>query len=164
MRAVPMKTYLDPELARAIARIAAAQGRSESAIIAEAIRARLASNSDAALKGEGDTMKRQLNRIEARLDKIAWEEMQIKACVLLFIRVWLEHNPPLDAELEDSAAASAEARFARFLDLLANDLTNPGAIDDLSERRDESERPDQNPDQNSGEAELNGAESSEAHP
>jgi predicted transcriptional regulator len=159
MRAVPMKAYLDPELARAITRIAAAQGRSESAVITDAIRARLASNSDAAFKSEGDTMKRQLNRIEARLDKISWEEAQIKACVLLFIRVWLEHNPPLDAELEDSAAASAEARFARFLDLLANDLTNPGAIDDLSERPDESEHLGEN-----GEADANGAQTSEAHP
>ena len=161
MRAVPMKAYLDPELARAITRLAAAQGRSESAIIADAIRARLASNSGAAQKSESDTMKRQLNRIEARLDKIAWEGVQIKACVLLFIRVWLEHNPPLDAELEDSAAASAEARFARFLDLLANDLANPGALDDLSERQGESEPPNQN--EMPGEAERNGAEATETH-
>ncbi len=134
MSTVPMKTYLDPELARVVARTAAAQGRSDSAVIADAIRSRFASDSPDALSAQESTAKRQLGRIESRIDKIIWEQTQVKACLLLFIRVWLEHNPPLEAEVEDSAAASAEARFARFLDLLVNDLTAPQGNDDLSER------------------------------
>lgn len=134
MSAVPMKTYLDPELARVVARTAAAQGRSDSAVIADAIRSRFAADSPNAVSAQESTVKRQLGRIEQRLDKVIWEQAQAKACLLLFIRVWLEHNPPLDAEIEDSAAASAEARFARFLDLLVNDLTAPQGGDDLNER------------------------------
>src|SRR5262245_6932658 len=134
MSTVPMKTYLDPELARVVSRVAASQGRSDSAVIADAIRSRFASDSPDAISAQENTAKRQLARIEARLDKTIWEQTQLKACLLLFIRVWLEHNPPLDPDVEESAAASAEARFVRFLDLLVNDLTAPQGSDDLSER------------------------------
>jgi hypothetical protein len=61
-----------------------------------------------------------------------WEQAQLKECVLLFVRVWLEHNPPIDDDLEESAAASAEARFERFLDLAANGLTSGQPLGDLS--------------------------------
>ena len=134
MSTVPMKTYVDADLARLVSRMATVQGRSDSAIIAEVLRSRFAADAPGALDAKEDSIKRQLGRIEARLDKIIWEQTQAKACLLLFIRVWLEHNPPLDPEIEESAAASAEARFARFLDLLVNDLTGAQGSDDLSER------------------------------
>lgn len=38
------------------------------------------------------------------------------------MRIWLEHHPPLDEAEEDAAAASAEARFERFLELVAHGL------------------------------------------
>jgi thioredoxin-like negative regulator of GroEL len=123
MRQTPVRAYLDPHLARELARRAAAQGRSQSSLIGEIVRTRLAAASEAAREAETETMKRQLNRLEARFDKLLWEELQLKECLLLFIRVWLEHNPPIEEALEESAAASAEARFERFLDLLASTLT-----------------------------------------
>ncbi len=126
MRQKPVRAYLSPELAEEVARRAQAQGRSESSIIAEAVRSRLAATSEDAQNAETETVRRQLNRLEARLDKLIWEQLQAKECLLLFIRVWLEHNPPLDAELEESAAISAEARFERFLVLLTNTLNTGG--------------------------------------
>ncbi|QGZ94950.1 hypothetical protein [Terricaulis silvestris] len=134
MSLVPMKTYLEPDLAQSVSRMAASQSRSESAIIADFIRARVASGSDEAIKAENATNKRQLNRIEARLDKLIWEQTQFKAALLLFVHVWLKHNPPLDADLEESATLSAEARFARFIDALANELAATGGGDDLGQR------------------------------
>lgn len=145
---VPKKTFIDVDLARQISRIAATQNRSESAVIAEALRARFASDSAEALKAGAGTTRRQLNRIEARLDKIIWEQTQSKACMLLFIRVWLEHNPPLDPEIEDSAAASADARLTRFIELLVTELMSSNGGDELSERL--------------GDALLNGAAEAEA--
>ena len=133
MSRAPMKTYLDASLAQTVTRLAASQNRSESAVIADAVRARFANASDAAGQAGAETQKRQLNRLEARFDKLVWELTQTKQAMLLFIRVWLEHNPPLDPEIEDSAAASAEARFERFLDLLTERLTKP-AEDDLLDR------------------------------
>lgn len=123
MRQKPVRAYLAPELAEEVTRRAQAQGRSESSLIGEVIRASFAARSEQAKHAEAETVKRQLNRLECRVDKLIWEHLQAKECLLLFIRVWLEHNPPLDAEHEDSAAASAEARFDRFLDLLSNTLT-----------------------------------------
>jgi hypothetical protein len=126
-----MKTYLDAGLALAVTRLAASQNRSESAVIADAVAARFANASDAAGQAGADSQKRQLNRLEARFDKLVWELAQTKQATLLFVRVWLEHNPPLDPEIEDSAAASAEARFERFLDLLTERLTKPTGDDPL---------------------------------
>lgn len=123
MRQKPVRAYLAPELAEEVTRRAQAQGRSDSSFIGEVIRASLAATSEQARQAETETVKRQLNRIESRLDKLIWEQLQAKECLLLFIRVWLEHNPPLDDDIEESAAASAEARFDRFLDLLSNTLT-----------------------------------------
>ncbi len=131
---VPKKTFIDADLARQISRIAATQNRSDSAVIADVLRSRFAAESAEALKAGAGTTRRQLNRIEARLDKIIWEQTQAKACILLFIRVWLEHNPPLDPEIEGSAAASADARLTRFIELLVSELTTSNGGDELSER------------------------------
>ena len=80
---------------------------------------------NAASGGTMDTMAVLAGILEARLDKAIGETLILKEIVLLFIRVWLEHNPPIDEALEESAAASAEARFERFLDLVAQALA-PG--------------------------------------
>ncbi len=123
MRQKPVRAYLAPELAEEVARRAQAQGRSESSLVGEAVRVALAASSEEVQQVAKETIRRQLNRVESRLDKLIWEQLQAKECLLLFIRVWLEHNPPLDEAIEDSAAASAEARFERFLDLLSSNLT-----------------------------------------
>lgn len=125
MSTIAVKAYVEPDLARDIARVARAQGRSESSVIAEAIRTRFASFAAGPANATRDTDRRQLGRLEARVDKILRDQALMKECVLLFVRIWLEHNPPIPEDLADSAAASAEARFNRFLDLLMKGLT-PG--------------------------------------
>ncbi len=132
MTRTPIKTFLDPDLARQVARVAAVQGRSESAVVADAVRSRFAEAGEYAQRAGEETMKRQLNRLEARFDKMLWEQAQAKECLLLFVRVWLEHNPPLPDEIEESAAASAAARFERFVDVVANSLMRGQLLGDLS--------------------------------
>jgi hypothetical protein len=139
MRQKLVRAYVAPELAEEVTRRAQAQGRSNSSLVGDIIRGSFAGTSEQAKQAETETVKRQLNRLEARLDKLIWEQLQAKECLLLFIRVWLEHNPPLDAELEDSAAVSAEARFDRFLDLLSSTLTTHPPRD-LGERLVETTR------------------------
>lgn len=116
-----MKAHLPNELAAAVERFALDQRRSISSVIVEALRSKLGQAPEAV----AETQRRQLNRVEARMDKVIAEQLIVKECVLLFVRVWLEHNPPIDAEIEESVAASAEARFERFLDFVAQGLT-PG--------------------------------------
>lgn len=134
MATVAIKAYFDPDIARYVARLAAAQGRSESAIITEAVRLRMASSAEDTIKAEEESIRRQLSRLESRLDKIVWEGAQLKEMVLLFVRVWFEYNPQLDPEQEEDAAASAEARFERFLDIISNGLGAGRSMGDLDTR------------------------------
>ncbi len=113
--------YLPKSLEERIQRMAKDQHRSESSLVAEAVKARFERR-----VGEGDQgSERQRLRTDARLDKAIGEILIFKEVLLLFVRVWLEHNPPIDPSLEESAAASAEARFERFLDYVAQGLS-PG--------------------------------------
>lgn len=114
--------YLPRDLETRIRRIARDQHRSESSVVAEAVKARF-ERGDAGVKDE--SADRRLSRVDIRLDKAIGESLIIKEILLLFVRVWLEHNPPIDEEMEESAAASAEARFERFLDFVTQAL-GPG--------------------------------------
>lgn len=113
--------YLPPDLEAQVQRLAKAEHRSDSSVITEAVRLHFTPKSEAA----GEAPVRDTRRLDARFDKVIGEQLIVKETLLLFIRVWLEHNPPLDESLEDAAAASAEARFERFLDMVANGL-QPG--------------------------------------
>jgi hypothetical protein len=111
--------YLPRDLEARVRKSARAQHRSESSVVAEAVKARF-ERGEGVAREEGS--ERRLNRLDLRLDKAIGESLIVKEILLLFVRVWFEHNPPLDEDVEESAAASAEARFARFLDLVAQAL------------------------------------------
>lgn len=125
MNLTGIRTYLESDLAREVSRAARAQGRSESSLIAEVVRARFAAETAGAANASSDAQKRQLNRLETRIDKLQRDQALMKESLFVFVRVWLEHNPPIDDALVESIAASAEARFERFLDLVAQGLS-PG--------------------------------------
>lgn len=128
MNLTGIRTYLEPDLAREVSRAARAQGRSESSLIAELIRARFAAAGDGAQQASDAAQKRALARLEARIDKIQRDQALIKESLFVFVRVWLEHNPPIDDALVESIASSAEARFERFLDLVAQGLPTGRSI------------------------------------
>jgi len=113
--------YLPPALEERIASLAEERHCSESSLIAEAVKARF----DKRVIETATNSERERFRTDARLDKAIGEALILKEVVLLFVRVWLEHNPPIDEKLEESAAASADARFERFLDFVAQGLS-PG--------------------------------------
>lgn len=126
-----IKTYLEPDLAKAVQRIARDQGRSESAFIADAVRSRVGLSAPQISEAERSSLLRGLNRVERRIDKVIWEQAQLKEIMLQFIRVWLEYTPPLAADIEESAAIVAEARFQRFMDLVVNSLTSNQSAGEL---------------------------------
>jgi len=110
--------YLPADLRAKVARLADAQARSASSVIVDAVRQKVARSESAG--GETIAISHRVARIEQRLEKVIRDGAMVKESLLLFIRVWLEHNPPLDEAIEESAAASASARFERFLDYVAN--------------------------------------------
>lgn len=114
MSTTGIRAYFENTLAREIARMARVQGRSESSIIVEAVRVYLSARSEGALVAAGETQKRQLNRIEARIDQLFADQARIDKAIYSFVRLWLEHNPPLPEDYAESAAASASARLEHF--------------------------------------------------
>ncbi len=120
-----IKANIPEEIASTLERIAKDQGRSQASLVVEALQSRFGAETQKAQEAAADTMRRQLNRLEARLDALVSEKMVLKECLLAFIRVWLEHNPPVPDEIAESVAASADARFDRFLDFVVDGLA-PG--------------------------------------
>lgn len=118
-----VSVYLPRELEERVRRAALDQHRSESSLITDILKAKLERGDAARAPGEIDA--RLGFRMDARLDKAIGEVLILKEILLLYVRVWLEHTPPLDDDLTESAAASAEARFERFCDLVAQALA-PG--------------------------------------
>lgn len=114
----PTSVYLPSDLRAKVTRLADAQGRSASSVIVDAVRQKMARSDSAS--GDAVALGHRVARVEHRLEKVIRDGAMVKESVLLFIRVWLEHNPPLDEAIEESAAASASARFERFLDYVAN--------------------------------------------
>jgi predicted transcriptional regulator len=128
MGSICLRTYLEPDLARKVSKLAERQGRSESAFIASAVRAMLAGGDEAPATAASNTLKRQLNRIEGELLRMSGEQALQRELILTFVQVWLEHNPPLDEAIAESLAASADARLDRFLDLAALSYSRGGAV------------------------------------
>lgn len=116
MAGLATSVYLPSDLRAQVVRHADARGVSASSVIVEAVRFKFARKED----GAEPLNVRHVARMETRLDKAIRDGMLMKETLLLFVRVWLEHNPPLDEAIEDAAAASAAARFERFLDVVAN--------------------------------------------
>lgn len=127
MGSICLRTYLEPELARKVSKLAARQGRSESAFVASAVRAMLAAGEEGPARAANDSLRRQIGRIESELLRISGEQAMQRELFLTFVQVWLEHNPPLDEAIAASLAASADARLDRFMDLAAITLSRGGA-------------------------------------
>ncbi|MEX1251377.1 MAG: hypothetical protein WEA77_09310, partial [Hyphomonas sp.] len=77
----------------------------------------LALGAEGPARAAEDSQKRQLFRIEDEVNKVMPELKTQTELLLTFVKVWLEHNPPLEPALEASLAASADARLDRFLDI-----------------------------------------------
>lgn len=114
--------YLEDELARALDVDARLRGLPVTRAAAGAMRRIYLDENDAAV---ADTVKMRLDRVEKREVVRAREIAIVKETLLLFIRVWLEHNPAPDEDTLPATHAIAERRFQAFLDLLAESL-QPG--------------------------------------
>jgi hypothetical protein len=128
MPAKGITVYLPDDIETDVLRAAKTKKLSASGIIAYAVKQHFSLHPDGVPEGAG----RQLARIEARMDKIVRDNAMIREAVLLFVRVWLEYTPPLRADEEDAAAALAEVRFERFLDLVRDTLDSGGGTAPLN--------------------------------
>jgi hypothetical protein len=114
--------YLEDDLARALDVDARLRGLPVTRAAADTMRRIYLDEKDAAV---ADTVKMRLDRVEKREVVRARELAIVKETILLFIRVWLEHNPAPEEETLVATHALAERRFQSFLELLATSL-QPG--------------------------------------
>jgi hypothetical protein len=121
MPAKGVTVYFPADLEAELLKAAKTKHLSASGLIAEAVKRHF----KAYPEGVSEGATRQLARVEARIDKLMRDNATLKEALLLFVRIWLEYTPPLAPEEEDDAAALAEQRFERFLDLVRNG--GPGA-------------------------------------
>ena len=121
MPAKGVTVYLPADLEAELLKAAKTKHLSASGIIAVAVKQHFKTNPEGVPEGA----TRQLARLEAGMDKLMRDNATLKEALLLFVRVWLEYTPPLAPDEEDDAAALAEQRFERFLDLVRNG--GPGA-------------------------------------
>jgi hypothetical protein len=105
--------YLSPDIEAKVTRLAVDQHRSESSVIAEAVRMRLSARGSEA--PPETLLPRLTGRVDAGFEKSIGELLTLKEVLLSFILLWLQHTPQIDEALEDAAADSAEARFQQFL-------------------------------------------------
>ena len=136
MSRMGITVYLPPELEQQVLRVAKTRNLSASGIISAAVKTQFADNPNGVPEG----VTRQLARVEARLDKMMRDNAIMKEAFLLYVRVWLEHSPPLDPDIEDAAADSAYARFERYLSLVREGLEPAGSIAGDWESRSATER------------------------
>jgi hypothetical protein len=116
MPARGLTVYLPAELEAELLKAAKSKHLSASGLISEAVKQHFKAHPDGVPEGA----TRQLARLEARIDKLMRDNATLKEALLLFVRIWLEYTPPLAPDEEDDAAALAEQRFERFLDLVRN--------------------------------------------
>jgi hypothetical protein len=121
MPAKGVTVYLPADLQAELLKATKTKHLSASGLIAEAVKRHFKAHPD----GVSEGATRQLARVEARIDKLMRDNATLKEALLLFVRIWLEYTPPLAPDEEDDAAALAEQRFERFLDLVRNG--GPGA-------------------------------------
>jgi hypothetical protein len=113
--------YLPRDLEARVRRVAKDQRRSDSSIVADAVKARYAPGpiTDETLE---ERARRQITCIDASLSRAIGETLIVKEVLLLFVRVWLDENPMINELPEEAAEPCGEARFERFLFCVAEAL------------------------------------------
>jgi hypothetical protein len=122
MPAKGVTVYLPADLEAELLKAARTKHLSASGLISEAVKQHFKAHPDGVAEGA----TRQLARVEARMDKLMRDNAMLKEALLLFVRIWLEYTPPLAPDEEDDAAALAEQRFERFLDLVRDGRLDAG--------------------------------------
>jgi len=127
---VRLQAYLTPELRTRLAQHCSAHNVTESAAVREAVEHHLDGTSDFAL------VLRRLDRLSRGLERLLRDQELLAQAFGTFVRLWLAHTPPVPAQGRAAATASAERRYRRFLDHVAEHFASGKRfIDDLPQER-----------------------------
>jgi hypothetical protein len=122
--------YLHPELRERLAKYCAVTRVTESAVVAESLDQHLAGTSDLSL------LLRRLDRLSSQQDRLLSRLELLSLAFATFLRMWLAYTPRIPAELRSQAQASAEVRYGKFMERVAEQFTGGKTfIDDLPQER-----------------------------
>jgi hypothetical protein len=123
---VRLQPYVDGELGRRLDQFCAATDVTESAVVAAAIRQYLDGTSDATL------VLRRLDRLGRALARNQRDVELLSEAFAVFVRLWFAHTPNIPEESKGSARASAESRYRRFTEHVAEQFSGGRRfLDDL---------------------------------
>jgi hypothetical protein len=123
---VRLQPYVDGELGRRLDQFCAATDVTESAVVAAAIREYLDGTSDATL------VLRRLDRLGRALARNQRDVELLSEAFAVFVRLWFAHTPNIPEESKGSARASAESRYKRFAEHVAEQFSGGRRfLDDL---------------------------------
>ena len=135
MRKEKVSVYLEPEIARALKKYAAAGGKPLS-LVAEAAIASFTSpdtgeRQEAAIAKRLDLVNRQIDQIKRDLE-VATEALA------LFVRFWLQVTPQLPEHQQPAARAKGAERYAAFMKALGHRLGETSFVTEIVAEREGS--------------------------
>jgi predicted transcriptional regulator len=117
---IQLSAYLERDLMKALAGFAARREQSMSLIAEAAIASFLSPDADE--RREAAIAKR-LDRIDRRLDRLERDVGISIETLALFVRLWLNANPPLPEPAAQAARAKAASRYDHFVAALGRRLS-----------------------------------------
>jgi hypothetical protein len=123
---VRLQPYVEGGLAQRLGQFCAATDVTESAVVAAAVRQYLDGTSDATL------VLRRLDRLGRALARTQRDVELLSEAFAVFVRLWFAHTPNIPEESKGSARASAESRYQRFAEHVAEQFSGGRRfLDDL---------------------------------
>ena len=123
---VRLLPYVDPALAQRVDQFCAATDVTVSAVVAAAIQQYLDGTSDATL------VLRRLDRLGRAVARNHRDVELLSEAFAVFVRLWFAHTPAIPEAAKGSVRASAESRYRRFVEHVAEQFSGGQRfLDDL---------------------------------
>ena len=123
---VRLLPYVDPALAQRVDQFCAAADVTVSAVVAAAIQQYLDGTSDATL------VLRRLDRLGRAVARNQRDVELLSEAFAVFVRLWFAHTPAIPEAAKGSVRASAESRYRRFVEHVAEQFSGGHRfLDDL---------------------------------
>ena len=116
---VRLSVYLEPDLLRALERLAHRRGVSKSLVAEASIAALVTPDTD---ERKEAAMTRRLDRLSRQVERL---ERDLNICIemlALFVRSWLSQTPPPPDALQGAARMKGRERFEGFVEALGRRL------------------------------------------
>lgn len=128
---------LPPDISRQLAELAIRKRASQASIVETAIASFLSPDGSERMEA---AVTRRLDRLSKQNERLEFQIEVTNEALALFVRFWLNANPPMPETALAAAQAQGKQRYEGFVQALARKLETgvrfPGEIDSAREARD----------------------------